>query len=111
MLELVAYVLLLGLAILVIAESLPGVYIDGYGTAIVVAIVYGLINLTLGTVFKVLSLPLIVITLGLFLFVINSFLLYLTDALVEDFDIDGYGTTLVAAILITLSDTAIRWIV
>lgn len=111
MLELIAYVLLLALAILVIAESLPGVYIDGYGTAIVVAIVYGLINVTLGTVFKLLALPLIVITLGIFLFIINSFLLYLTDALVEDFDIDSYGTTLVAAILITLSDTAIGWIV
>jgi len=111
MLELIAYVLLLALAILVIAEMLPGIYIDGYGTAVVVAIVYGLINVTLGTVFKVLSLPLIIITLGIFLFVINSFLLYLTDALIEDFEIENYGTTLVAAVLITLSDTAIGWIV
>ncbi len=110
MIELILYVLLLAFAIFVIAETLPGIYIDGYGTAVVVAIVYGLINVTLGFVFKLLAIPLIILSLGLFLFIINSFLLYLTDALVDDFEIEGYGTTLLAAILITLSDTFIGWI-
>ncbi len=111
MFELIAYVLLLALAILVISEVLPGIYIEGYGTAIAVAIVYGLINVTLGTVFKVLSLPLIILSLGLFLFIINSFLLYLTDLMIDSFEIESAGTTIVAAILITLSDTVIGWIV
>lgn len=111
MIDLIIYVLLLAFAIFVIAETLPGIYIDGYGTAVVVAIVYGLINVTLGTVFKLLSLPLILLSLGLFLFIINSFLLYLTDALIDDFEIDNYATTLGAAILITLSDTFIGWAV
>ena len=110
MIELILYVLLLAFAIFVIAETLPGIYIDGYATAVVVAIVYGLINVTLGFVFKLLAIPLIILSLGLFLFIINSFLLYLTDALVDDFEIEGYGTTLLAAILITLSDTFIGWI-
>lgn len=109
MFELIIYLLLLAFAIFVIAESLPGIYIDGYGTALVVAIVYGLINLTLGTVFKILAIPLIILSLGLFLFIINSFLLYLTDALIDDFEIESYRTTLIAAILITLSDTFLRW--
>ncbi len=111
MVDIILYVLLLALAILLIAETLPGISIDGYGTAIIVAIVYGVINVTLGNVFKLLSIPIILLTLGLFLFVINSFMLYLTDVIVDDFEIDTYGTTLVAAVLITLSDVVISWIV
>lgn len=110
MIDLILHCLLLGLVILLIAESMPGIYVAGYGTALGVAIVYGLINVTLGTVFKIMAIPLIVITLGLFMIVINTFLLWLTDALFEDFEIEGLGTTFVAAILITLSDTTLDWI-
>jgi putative membrane protein len=110
MIALIIHFILLGMVILFIARSLPGMYVDGYGTALGVAIVYGLINVTLGTVFKVLSIPLIVVTLGLFLLAINTFLLWLTDSLFEDFEIDSIGTTFVAAVLITISDTMLGWI-
>lgn len=110
MMDLVLHFLLLGIVILVIARSLPGIHVDGYGTALGVAIVYGLINVTLGTVFKVLSIPLIIVTLGVFLVIINTFLLWLTDELFEDFEIDDLGTTFVAALLITISDTTLDWI-
>jgi putative membrane protein len=110
MMDLVLHFLLLGIVILMIARSLPGIHVDGYGTALGVAIVYGLINITLGTVFKVLSIPLIIVTLGVFLVIINTFLLWLTDELFEDFEIDDLGTTFVAALLITISDTTLDWI-
>jgi putative membrane protein len=51
-----------------------------------------------------------VVTLGLFLLAINTFLLWLTDSLFEDFEIDSIGTTFVAAVLITISDTMLGWI-
>ena len=110
MLHLILHFLLLGMVVYAIARSLPGIYVDGYGTALGVAIVYGLINITLGTVFKLVSLPLIILTLGLFLLVINTFMLWLTDALFDDFEIDGLGTTFVAAVLITFSDSLLGWI-
>jgi putative membrane protein len=110
MIELILHILLLGLVIFFIAETLPGIYVAGYGTAVGVAIVYGLINITLGTVFKILSIPLILITLGIFLFVINAIMLWITDELFEDFEIDSAGTTFLAAILITLSDTFLGWV-
>ena len=110
MIELILHFLLLGLVIFWIAEALPGIYVSGYGTAVGVAIVYGIINVTLGTVFKILSIPLIVLTLGLFLLVINAFLLWLTDKLFDDFEIDSAGTTFVAALLITIADTLLDWI-
>ena len=105
MIDLILHVLCLGAVILFLARTLPGIYIDSYGTAVLVAIVYGLINVTLGFILKLLGLPFIIITLGLFLIVINSFLLYITDALFDEFEIDDMGTLFIAALLITLADT------
>lgn len=110
MIQLILHFVLLGLVIYVIARSMPGMSIQSYGTALGVAIVYGLINLTLGTVFKIVTFPLIILTLGLFLLVINACLLRLTDTLFDGFEIRGLGTTLMAALLITLADTLLGWI-
>ena len=108
--DLLFHILILGGVIFLLAELLPGLRVEGYGTAIVVAIVYSLINVTLGTVIKFLSIPFVIITVGLFLIVINSFLLYLTDVILDDFEIEDMGTTLIAALIITLSDTLLSWI-
>ena len=108
--DLILHVLLLGAVIFFIDEALPGITIDGFGTALVVAVVYGLINVFLGTVLKIISFPFIFITLGVFLLFINTFLLWLTDQLVDDFEIDNLGTTFVAAVIITLSDSVLGWV-
>ena len=76
----------------------------------IVAIVYGLINVVLGTVLKFLAIPFILITLGVFLLLINTFLLWLTDQFLEDFEIKDIRTTFVAAVIITISDTLLGWI-
>lgn len=110
MIELILHVLCLAAAILFIGRLLPGMYLESYGTAVIVAVVYGLINVTLGFVLKLLGLPFIVITLGIFLIVINAFMLWLTDQLVEDFEIDNAGTTFIAALLITIADTMLSMI-
>jgi putative membrane protein len=101
------HMLLLGFAIFVIAQALPGIRLKGFGTAIIVAVVYSLIDVILGSILKFLSIPFIFLTLGLFLLLINTFLLWLTDQLLEDFEIDDLGTTFVAAILITVSNLVI----
>ncbi|MBO6557107.1 MAG: phage holin family protein [Pseudomonadales bacterium] len=110
MIELILQILCLAAVIVGIASLLPGMYVESYGTSIIVAIVYGLINVTLGVVLKLLGLPFIIITLGVFLIVINTFLLWITDQLIEDFEIDDIGTTFIAALLITLADSILTWI-
>lgn len=110
MIDLILHLFLLGVVIYVLAEVLPGIHIEGFGTAIVVALVYGLINITLGTVLKILSIPFIIISVGVFLLFINTFLLWLTDQLLDDFEIENMGTTFFAALIITLSDTLLTWI-
>jgi putative membrane protein len=108
--ELILHLLLLAVVIFALAEALPGIHVASYGTAVLVAIVYGLINITLGTVLKVLAIPFIIITVGVFLVLINTFLLWLTDQLLEEFEIEDMGTTFLAAIVITLSDTFLGWV-
>ncbi|HAK52089.1 MAG TPA: phage holin family protein [Gammaproteobacteria bacterium] len=105
----IVHFLLLGAVIFALAEILPGLHVEGYGTALVVAVVYGLINVTLGTVLMFFALPFMILTVGLFKLVINTFLLWITDQLIEDFEIEDLGTTFIAAILITLSDTMLAW--
>ncbi len=110
MTDLILHMLGLGAVIFFIARSLPGVHVESYGTAVLVAIIYGLINVTLGTLLKLIGLPFVILTLGVFLVVINTFLLWITDEILDDFEIEDIGTTFVAALLITIADTFLAWV-
>ncbi|MFC1839487.1 phage holin family protein [Thermodesulfobacteriota bacterium] len=103
-------ILLLGVAVFLVAELLPGIRLKNFGTAIIVAIVYSLINYLIGWLLVLLSLPFIIITFGLFKIVINALLLLITDKVIDDFEIDGIGITFMAALLISIVDSILRWI-
>ena len=107
---LILHLLLLAGVIFAMARAMPGIHIAGYGTALLVAVIYGLTNVTLGTLLKLLTIPFIIISIGVFLLLINTFLLWLTDQLLEDFEIEDMGTTFVAAVIITLADTGLSWL-
>lgn len=98
------HLLILSCVVVVVAKIVPGIRLKGFGTAIAVAVVYSLVNVVLGSILKFLSLPLIFLTLGLFLLIINTLMLWLTDLLIEDFEIRDMGSAFVAAILITVAD-------
>lgn len=110
MIHLILHFVLLGVVIFVIARNMRGIYVEDYATALGVAVVYGLINLTLGTVFKILTIPLILLTFGMFVLVINTAMLRLTDMLIDGFEIESLGTTFIAAVLITLANSILGWI-
>ena len=101
----------LSVAVFVVAQLLPSIHLKNFGTAIVVAIVYSILSFFLGGLLTFLSLPLMFITVGLFKFVINAFLLWLTDLFIKDFKIDGIGAVLLAAFLITLFDALLHWVI
>ena len=103
--------LLLSLAIFIVAKIMPSIHIKNFWAAIAVALVYSVINLLTGWFLVFLTLPVIIITFGLFKFVINAFLLWITDKLIEDFEIDSFGSTLIAAFLITIIDSMLKWII
>ena len=103
-------ILLLSIAVFAVAKLMPRIHIASFWTALIVGLVYSIINLIVGSLLTFLALPLIFITFGLFKFVINAFLLWITDKLVDDFEIEDVLTTLVAALMITLFDSGLKWI-
>jgi len=86
-----------------VAALVPGLrVVGGPWWLIWIAIVYSLVNLFIGWILRLLTLPLILVTLGLFLLVINAALLYLTAFLTEHLQIDGIWSAVAAAFLISL---------
>ena len=92
------YFLVIAAAMLVIARVLPGFRVAGWAPAIIASIVLGGVNLVVKPFLFVITLPLTILTLGLFLLVLNAICLWLTAALVPGFKVDGFFTTLLASI-------------
>lgn len=102
--------LLRTLVLFVTAYIVPGFEIKSFFTAIVVALVLGILNLFVKPILILLTLPLTVLTLGLFTFVINALLLLVTSQLVRDFHIESFMTAIAASIVITIVSTLINLI-
>jgi len=102
-------ILLLAAAIFVVANVMNGIKIKNIWTTLLVAIVYSLVNFLVGWLLRFVALPFIFLTFGLFNFVVNAALLWITDLLVDDFEIDGILNTLIAAFLITVINSGLRW--
>jgi putative membrane protein len=90
-------------ALYVAAWLLSGVtYGDEWWTLLVAAAVFTVVNMWLRPIVRLLSLPLIILTLGLFLFVVNVLMLYVTDWLVAGFEIRSFGAGVLAAIVVSV---------
>ena len=92
--------LLSALAVLILAEVLPGVSVRNYFTAIIVAIVLSLLQITVKPVLKLLSLPITILTFGLFLFVINAIIILLADFFIDGFVVGGFFSALIFSLLL-----------
>jgi len=86
----------------VISAIFRGITIDGVVTALIAAVVMGLVNATLKPLLQLISLPITFLSLGLFYLVINGLMLMLVAALVPGFHISGFGTAFFAAIVLSL---------
>ena len=108
---LIVHWFLSALSLLIVAHLVPGFEIRGFGTALVAAVVIGLVNATFGFVLKILTLPLTIVTFGLFLFVINAMMLKLAAAFVPGFAVEGFAPAFVGAIVLSLVSFALRFLV
>ena len=99
-------ILINALAIVVAAKVIPGIELDGAMAAVVAGLVLGVVNGFVRPVLLFLTLPLTLLTLGLFLFILNGLCLWLTAALVKGFEIQGFWAAVLGAILVSL----VSWI-
>ena len=108
MFNLILSLLILAAVVFGVSYLLPGVKCKSFGTAIVVAVVMSLLNWIIYKVFFILAIPLIILTGGIGFFIIAVFVLWLTNKLVDSFEIQGTGTLLIAALLISVANFLLR---
>ena len=106
--------LLSAAAFLGVSKILPGFRIRSFGTALVVSAVYSILYIVLHfilfDVLWILTIIPVILTLGIIFFVVNAVILWLTDKIVEDFHIDGTATLVIAAVLLTIVNWIIRFV-
>lgn len=94
--------LLTALAVVILAKLLPGVSVDSYWTAIIVALVLALLNFIVKPLLVLFTLPVTILTLGLFLLVINAIIIFMADGFVAGFDVDGWLIAIIFSLLLSL---------
>src|SRR5580693_4380162 len=100
------------IAVWIVAQLGIGISVRGATAALVAALVIGLINATLGALLKIITFPLTLVTLGLFWFVINALMLELASALLSPgFQVRGFLAAFVGAIVLSLVNMLLRWLV
>lgn len=100
--KLIIRILLSALAVVVLAKILPNVSVDSYMTAILVAIVLSLLNFIVKPILVILTLPVTILTLGLFLLIVNAIIILLADYLIAGFNVDGIWWALLFSLLLSL---------
>ena len=100
--KLIVKILLTAIAVVVIANFLPGVEIANYTSAIVVAVVLGLLRVTVKPLLILFTLPATIVTLGLFLLVINAIIILLADYFVSGFYVAGFWVAFLFSLLLSI---------
>ncbi|NCP22352.1 MAG: hypothetical protein COS42_04015 [Flavobacteriales bacterium CG03_land_8_20_14_0_80_35_15] len=93
--------------VVLLANILPGIAISNYATAILVALVLALLNTFLKPLLILLTLPVTVLSLGLFLFVINAIMVLLASKLIDGFSISGFWNALLFSLVFSLFQSAL----
>lgn len=105
------YLLLLwilnALALIAVANFVPGIHVDGFAAALIAAFFLGLVNTLIRPIFLILTLPVTMITLGLFIFVINGLLFWFTGSILKGFVVDNFWSGVLGAVLYSIFSWAL----
>lgn len=99
------------LGLLLIAEFVSGISVDGFYAALVAAVILGLLNLVIRPILLILTLPITIVTLGLFAFIINATLFWFAASFIEGFHVANFWYALLGSLLMSIvSAIGNRWI-
>jgi putative membrane protein len=101
-LGLLLYFVVMAAAMLLLSRVLPGFQVNGWGPALIASVVLAVVNVIVKPILFIITLPFTILTLGLFLFVLNALMLWLTSVLVPGFRVSGFLTTLVASLVLAV---------
>ena len=102
--------LITAIAVVITAYILPGVTIKNYGHAIIAAILIGLVNAVIRPIMVFLTFPITIITLGLFLLVINALMILLVSRILPTFKVNGFLSALLFSIILSVINSVLHWI-
>ena len=108
MLRLLLSWILSAIALLLVSRLVPGFHVDTLGTALIAAVVFGLLNATLGLLLKLVTLPLTILTFGIFLLVVNAIVLEVASGLVPGFHIRNFGAAFWGAAVLAIIQLLFR---
>ena len=100
--ELILIWILNAVALLVVAYILPGITVASFGSALIAALVLGLLNALVKPVLIVLTLPITVVTLGLFLLVLNALVFWFAGSILRGFQVNGFWWALLGAFVYSI---------
>lgn len=103
--NLILRIIVTAIIVMVIAHFMPGVYVASFTTSIIVAIVLGLLNIFIKPILVLLTLPVTLITFGLFLLVINALMITLCTKIVGGFAVDSFWTAVLFSIILSISQS------
>ncbi len=106
--SIIIHIALVALALMGVAYIVPGISVDSFLTACIAAILIGILNVFVRPLLIILTLPVTIITFGLFVFVINALLFAAAAAFIDGFSVSGFLPALVGACLISIAST-ISW--
>ena len=109
--KLLIRLLLNAVAVFIIAHFLSGVNVDSYVTAIIVAVVLSVLNLFVKPILVILTLPITIVTLGLFLLIINALIILLADKLIDGFAVSSFWTALLFSLLLSILQSVLQSLV
>lgn len=99
------------LALWIVAQVIPGIEVHGFGAALIATVIIALVNVTVGPVLRFLTFPLTLLTLGLFLLVVNAFLLKLASLFAPGFSVRGFWAAVCGSLVLTILTTVLRSLV
>ena len=102
MMSLITRLLIVVLGILFVAYIVPGIIVDGFYTALIVALILGLLNIVVRPILILLTLPITLITFGLFTFVINALIFWFVASFVQGFYVDGFLAAFIGALIVSI---------
>jgi putative membrane protein len=108
MLKLLIHWLLSAVVLIIVAHFVPGFHVANLQTALIAALVIGLLNATLGFFLKIITFPITILTLGLFLLVINALMILLASHIVTGFHVTGWIPALIGAAALALVGIAVH---
>ncbi len=108
MIRIIFRIIVTAFSLVLVAEFIPGIQVDSLVTAILAAMLIGILNVLVRPVLVILMLPITLLTLGLFIFVINAFLFWVAASIIDGFTVAGFLPALIGSFIVSAISTLIN---